>query len=63
MKNPCRRECPERTPGCHCEKREAWKFYQKQIKDARKREANVSAYQRDAVYQSRKASFRRKHRV
>ena len=22
---PCRKDCPERTPGCNCEKRKAWR--------------------------------------
>ena len=24
-KSPCTRECPDRKPGCNCEKRKAWK--------------------------------------
>ena len=24
-KSPCTRECPDRKPGCDCEKRQAWK--------------------------------------
>lgn len=23
--NPCRRDCPDRYPGCNCDKREAWR--------------------------------------
>ena len=23
--NPCRRDCPERKPGCNCEKRKEWR--------------------------------------
>lgn len=23
--NPCRKDCPERQPGCNCEKRRAWR--------------------------------------
>ena len=36
MKNPCTRDCPDRHPGCECEKRRAWKFQQKKIQEARK---------------------------
>ena len=23
--NPCRKDCPERQPGCNCERRKAWR--------------------------------------
>ena len=37
MKNPCTRECPDRFPGCDCERRKAWKFQQAQLKERRRR--------------------------
>ena len=37
MKNPCTRDCPDRAPGCNCEKRKAWKFYRAQAKDEKER--------------------------
>lgn len=46
MKNPCTRECPDRTPGCECEKRRAWKWQQEQIKEAKKRESLIDSYVR-----------------
>ena len=36
MRNPCGKACPDRTPGCCCEKRQAWLFCLKQEKKARK---------------------------
>ena len=50
MKNPCRRDCPDRAPGCNCEKREAWKFQQAQIKDAKERRNLIHAYFRDEAW-------------
>ena len=23
--NPCRKDCPDRYPGCNCERRKAWR--------------------------------------
>ncbi len=57
MINPCTRECPDRTPGCDCEKRKAWKWQQEQIKETRKRERLVGDYRREKI-----RSSRRKHR-
>lgn len=37
MKNPCQRDCPDRSPGCNCERRQAWKFQQAQLKERRRR--------------------------
>lgn len=47
MRNPCRRDCPDRMPGCNCEKRKAWKFQQAQIRDAIRRERSVVIFIRD----------------
>lgn len=54
MKNPCRRDCPDRAPGCSCIKREAWKFQQAQIKDAKERRNLVRAYFRDEAWKKRR---------
>lgn len=62
MRNPCRKTCPDRTPGCCCEKREAWLFCLDQERKARRREHLLDNYQRDAVKDSQKP-IRRRHRV
>lgn len=53
MKNPCTRECPDRTPGCDCEKRKAWKWNQQQIKEAQKKANIVKNYRREKINTSR----------
>lgn len=63
MKNPCKRECPDRTPGCSCGKREAWKASLEEVRTERHREIMISAYQKDAVRMSRKNGTRRRHRI
>ncbi len=57
MDNPCTRDCPERYPGCNCERRKAWKWQENRRKEARRREHVVDEYRRDKVRGSR-----RKHR-
>ena len=47
MKNPCTRDCPDRAPGCNCEKRKAWKFQQAQAKDAKERRDMIRIYFRE----------------
>ena len=37
MTNPCTRDCPDRFPGCNCERRQAWKFQQANLKEARRK--------------------------
>lgn len=49
MKNPCRRDCPDRSPGCNCERRKAWKFQQAQIRDARDKKNAIRFYFRDTA--------------
>ena len=49
MKNPCRRDCPDRAPGCNCERRKAWKFQQAQIRDARDKKNAIRFYFRDTA--------------
>lgn len=47
--NPCTRECPDRQPGCNCEKRIAFRQKEKERKDAiqkKKNEQNMI----DSVY-------------
>ncbi len=60
---PCRRECPDRTPGCNCEKRAAWRASLEEIKKEQRREKALSLYQRDAVHKSKKTGVRRRHRI
>lgn len=54
MINPCTKDCPDREPGCECEKRRAWKWQQEQIKEARRKDNIVSAYKRDKIRSSKK---------
>lgn len=63
MKCPCKRECPDWTPGCSCEKREAWLSYREGIKKEKRRDDVLTGYQRDAVRKNRKTSIRRRHRI
>ena len=44
MINPCTKDCPDRYPGCECEKRRAWKWQQAQIKEAKRRQRIVDNY-------------------
>lgn len=62
MKNPCTRECPDRTPGCNCERREAYKFQQTQEKEARRRESIVNNYFADSVRRAKTGSRRWRNR-
>ncbi len=36
-KCPCRRECPDRTPGCCCVKRVEWIAYRESIRKEKQR--------------------------
>ena len=60
MDNPCTRECPDRTPGCDCEKRKAYKWQQEQIKEAKKRERLVGDYKSERIKASRHPHRRRR---
>jgi len=31
---PCKRDCPDRKPGCYCEKKKAWDVKKWERKDA-----------------------------
>lgn len=55
MRNPCRWDCPDRTPGCNCEKRQAWLWLREQAKQSRRREDILDAYQKDAVRKSERS--------
>ena len=33
IENPCKRDCPDRRPGCCCRKRKEWVEQQKAIKN------------------------------
>ena len=33
IENPCKRDCPDRRPGCCCQKRKEWVEQQKDIKN------------------------------
>ena len=57
MTNPCRRDCPDRTPGCNCEKRKAWKFQQEQIKAARRNGYPVRFYFRDTMHRLKRNGY------
>lgn len=59
MRNPCTRDCPDRQPGCNCEKRKAWKFLHEQAK-ARGRKNTVDLYIQDTVQRIRRISRRQK---
>ena len=48
MRNPCTRDCPDRQPGCNCEKRKAWPFLREQIRQERLRSGEVGTFQRDS---------------
>lgn len=49
MKNPCRRDCPDRAPGCDCEKRRAWKYLREQAKEALRLEHEVEDYRTSSI--------------
>ena len=58
MKNPCTRECPDRTPGCECEKRRAWLWLRDQEKEKRRKVSLVENYISDAVRTNKRANKR-----
>ena len=31
--NPCKRDCPDRQPGCNCERRKAWREWYEALKE------------------------------
>ena len=61
--HPCRRTCPNRTPGCNCEKRTAWKQADEEKKEKTRRSRVVDEYQKEAVRDSVKKRVKRNQRV
>ena len=59
MRNPCTRDCPDRKPGCECEKRRAWKWQQAQAKKARRRDSIVDNYVTEMIRSVKKTSRNR----
>ena len=59
MRNPCTRDCPDRKPGCECEKRRAWKWQQEQAKEARRRSSIVDNYITESIRAVKKTSRNR----
>ena len=59
MRNPCTRDCPDRKPGCECEKRRAWKWQQAQAKEARRRDSIVDNYVTEMIRSVKKTSRNR----
>jgi len=53
MDNPCTKDCPDRKPGCNCEKRKAYKWQQDQIKEAKKRDRLPDMYRNEKIRSSR----------
>ena len=56
MINPCTKDCPDRKPGCDCEKRKAYKWQQEQIKEARRRRNIVDGYFASSVRRAKDSS-------
>jgi len=56
MKNPCDRECPNRTPECKadCPRRAAFLESLKPLQEERRRERLLSGYQVDALQDNRR---------
>lgn len=53
LNNPCVRNCPERSPGCCCEKRKAWLGKHRELKRRQRIEAILAGYQHDAKHDSK----------
>jgi len=48
MKNPCRRDCPDREPGCCCEARREWLAKREAGKQKERKRRLIEGYQIDA---------------
>lgn len=56
MKNPCDRECPDRTPECKptCPRRAAYMESLRPIQERRRRDRMLDGYQVDALQDNRR---------
>lgn len=56
MKNPCDRDCPDRTPECKptCPRRAAYLESLRPMQEARKRDSLLDGYQVDALHDNRR---------
>ena len=56
--NPCKRDCPERVPGCHCEKKKEFDALKEErkaiIKDAREKDKLLNSYEKMSAIRKRK---------
>lgn len=41
--HPCQRDCPDRQPGCNCERKQAWDQKRKELKDLRYKEKQLDS--------------------
>lgn len=57
--NPCTRDCPERRPGCCCEKRRVWLRKHEEEKHRHRAEADLAGYQHEAKRDSTNKHKRR----
>ena len=48
MKQPCMKDCPDRAPGCCCEKRRDWLREHRDRKKKERAEKEIAAYQASA---------------
>lgn len=58
MRNPCKRDCPDRSATCHAECVKYLNYYE-WCKEARKRDrqrGNIDGYVKDAVLASKRSS-------
>ena len=53
MENPCKRDCPDRFPGCDCERRHAWKFIQAQRREERRLAKLVDCFRAECIVRSK----------
>lgn len=61
--HPCVRDCPDRRPGCNCEKLVKYKRKRKEEKKLKQLSGTVDDYQKDAVRKSKTHNIRRRHRI
>lgn len=61
MKQPCVKDCPDRAPGCCCEKRRAWLREHHDRKKKVRAAAVVDSYEIDSHRASKKHGGGRQH--